>query len=61
MRTKTVTLEVKLKVRVHDEFISDDNDAIAIGSAVDRWAKHQPTVNDGRVDIGILKMKVQPS
>ena len=61
MRTKTVTLEVKLKVRVHDEFISDDNDAIAIGAAVDRWSKNQPTVHDGRVDIGILKMKVQPS
>ena len=56
MRTKTVNIAVTLTVRLSDTWTSNDNDAIAIGTAIDRWTKNQPTINYDRVDIGILKL-----
>jgi len=59
MRTITIKMNVDLKIRVNDESISPDNDAIAVGSAIERWMNNQPTINAARVDIGVVKMKAK--
>ena len=55
MRTKIVEISMTVEIQVNDEFSSDDNDAIAIGSAMERWASNQPTVNPDREDIGVTR------
>ena len=58
MRTRNAELKVRMTIRVNDEHSTDDNDAVAIGAAIDRWINNQPTINASRVDIGIVKMIV---
>ena len=60
MRHKKVRIEVTLDIRLSDLWTTDNNDAIAIGTSIERWAANQPTINNARVDIGVLSMKYKP-